>query len=87
MGSFTRKTSIHEVFHRSHGFVPDIIPPNGVTLLCLETKFGKSWWLTSVHFLHDDPLTLGTIKPVKGNVAVTLALRIATRRLQRRRQS
>jgi AAA domain len=62
----------------------DIIPAEGVGLLCSKPKFGKSWFVldlclgcTADHFI------LGTIKPKQGDV-LYLALEDSKRRLQRR---
>jgi hypothetical protein len=64
--------------------VPDIIPAEGVTLLCSKPKFGKSWLAydlciacTTARYM------LGTIKPAQGDV-LYLALEDSKRRLQRR---
>jgi len=64
--------------------VQEIIPTEGVTLLCSRPKFGKSWLAydlcigaTMARFI------LGTIKPAQGDV-LYLALEDSKRRLQRR---
>jgi hypothetical protein len=64
--------------------VREIIPTEGVTLLCSRPKFGKSW------FVYDlcigatmDRFILGDIKSAQGHV-LYLALEDSKRRLQRR---
>ena len=64
--------------------VEDIIPAEGVTLLCSKPKFGKSWLAYDLCIAcTTDRFTLGTIKPAQGNV-LYLALEDSKRRLQRR---
>jgi AAA domain len=83
-GSFSAKELQSMAFPPLSWIVPDIIPAEGVTLLCSKPKFGKSW------LTHDlciacttDRCTLGTIKPAQGDV-LYLALEDSIRRLQRR---
>jgi len=64
--------------------VPNIIPAEGVTLLCSKPKFGKSWLAYDLCIAcTTDRFTLGTIKPAQGSV-LYLALEDSKRRLQRR---
>jgi hypothetical protein len=64
--------------------VPDIIPAEGVTLICAKPKVGKSWLLLDLCIAAtSDRFTLGTIKPVQGSV-LYLALEDSRRRLQSR---
>jgi AAA domain len=64
--------------------VPNIIPAEGVTLLCSKPKFGKSWLVYDLCIAcTTDRFTLGTIKPAQGDV-LYLALEDSKRRLQRR---
>jgi hypothetical protein len=64
--------------------VPDMIPAEGVTLLCSKPKFGKSWLAYDLCIACTmGRFTLGTIKPAQGDV-LYLALEDSKRRLQRR---
>jgi RecA-family ATPase len=64
--------------------VPNIIPAEGVVLLCSKPKFGKSWLAYDLCIACTmDRFTLGTIKPAQGDV-LYLALEDSKRRLQRR---
>jgi AAA domain len=64
--------------------VPDIIPAEGVTLLCSKPKFGKSWLAYDLCIAcTSDRFILGNIKPAQGDV-LYLALEDSKRRLQRR---
>ena len=64
--------------------VRNIIPAEGVVLLCSKPKFGKSWLAYDLCIAcTTDRFTLGTIKPAQGNV-LYLALEDSKRRLQRR---
>src|SRR5262245_40427655 len=84
VGSFSAKELQSMTFPPLSWIVPNIIPAEGVTLLCSKPKFGKSW------LAHDlciacttDGYTLGNIKPAQGSV-LYLALEDSKRRLQRR---
>jgi AAA domain len=64
--------------------IPNIIPAEGVTLLCSKPKFGKSWLAYDLCIACTmNRFTLGTIKPAQGDV-LYLALEDSKRRLQRR---
>src|SRR6516225_2387478 len=64
--------------------VRNIIPAEGVVLLCSKPKFGKSWLAYDLCIAcTTDRFTLGTIKPAQGNV-LYLALEDSKHRLQRR---
>jgi RecA-family ATPase len=64
--------------------VRNIIPAEGVVLLCSKPKFGKSWLAYDLCIAcTTDRFTLGTVKPAQGNV-LYLALEDSKRRLQRR---
>jgi hypothetical protein len=64
--------------------VTEMIPAEGVTLLCSKPKFGKSWLAYDLCIACTmDRFTLGTIKPRQGDV-LYLALEDSKRRLQRR---
>jgi hypothetical protein len=64
--------------------VPNIIPAEGVTLICAKPKVGKSWLLLDLCIAAtSDRFTLGSIKPVQGSV-LYLALEDSMRRLQSR---
>jgi len=66
--------------------LPQIIPAEGVTLLCSKPKFGKSWLAYDLCIAATmDRFTLGTYKPAQGDV-LYLALEDSKRRLQRRMQ-
>lgn len=62
--------------------VPEIIPAEGVTLLCSKPKFGKSWLAYELCIgSTTDRFILGEIKPAQGDV-LYLALEDSKRRLQ-----
>jgi hypothetical protein len=64
--------------------VPEIIPAEGVTLLCSRPKFGKSWLAYDLCIgATTNRFILGEIKPAQGDV-LYLALEDSRRRLQRR---
>jgi hypothetical protein len=64
--------------------VPNIIPAEGLTLLCSKPKFGKSWLAYDLCIACTTKRhTLGNIKPAQGSV-LYLALEDSKRRLQRR---
>jgi AAA domain len=64
--------------------VPEIVPAEGVTLLCSRPKFGKSWLAYDLCIgATMNRFILGEIKPAQGGV-LYLALEDSRRRLQRR---
>lgn len=64
--------------------VENIIPDQGVTLMCAKPKFGKSWFAFDLCIgCTTDRFILGSIKPTQGD-ALYLALEDSKRRLQRR---
>jgi hypothetical protein len=74
----------HEVYEPIRFVVPDLIPAEGVTLLCSKPKIGKSWLVLDLCIgCTTDRFILGEIKPVQGDV-LYLALEGSRRRLQRR---
>jgi hypothetical protein len=82
--AFTAETLQHMTFEPLSWFLPEIIPAEGVTLLCSRPKFGKSWLaLDACIAATADRFTLGEIKPTQGDV-LYLALEDSKRRLQRR---
>jgi AAA domain len=82
--SFSAKKLQKMTFPPLTWIVPDIIPAEGVTLLCSKPKFGKSWLAYGLCIAcTTDGFTLGTINPSQGNV-LYLALEDSKRRLQRR---
>jgi hypothetical protein len=71
-------------FEPTSWLVREIIPAEGVTLLCSRPKFGKSWLAYDLCIAATmDRFILGEIKPAQGNV-LYLALEDSKRRLQRR---
>lgn len=83
-GSFSAKELQAMEFPPIAWIVPDIIPAEGVVLLCSKPKFGKSWLAYDLGIAcTTNRLTLGTIMPAQGNV-LYLALEDSKRRLQRR---
>ena len=84
MALSARRNSSRWNSRRSAWIVPNIIPAEGVVLLCSKPKFGKSWLAYDLCIAcTTDRFTLGTIKPAQGNV-LYLALEDSKRRLQRR---
>jgi AAA domain len=84
VGSFSAKELQSMAFPPLSWIVPNIIPAEGVTLLCSKPKFGKSWLAYDLCIAcATDRYTLGTIKPARGDV-LYLALEDSKRRLQRR---
>jgi hypothetical protein len=84
VGSFSAKELQSMTFPPLSWIVPNIIPAEGVTLLCSKPKFGKSWLAYDISIAcTTDRYTLGTIKPAQGDV-LYLALEDSKRRLQRR---
>jgi hypothetical protein len=64
--------------------VPDLIPAEGVTLICSKPKVGKSWLLYDLCIsTATDRDVLGDRRPLQGH-ALYLALEDSLRRLQRR---
>jgi AAA domain len=83
-GSFSAKELQSMEFPPISWIVRNIIPAEGVVLLCSKPKFGKSWLAYDLCIAcTTDRFTLGTIKPAQGNV-LYLALEDGKRRLQRR---
>jgi hypothetical protein len=83
-GTFTAEQLQGMAFPPVSWIVPDIIPAEGVALLCSKPKFGKSWLAYDLCIACTmDRFTLGTIKPAQGEV-LYLALEDSRRRLQRR---
>jgi RecA-family ATPase len=83
-GSFSAKELQSMEFPPIAWIVRNIIPAEGVVLLCSKPKFGKSWIAYDLCIAcTTDRFTLGTIKPAQGNV-LYLALEDSKRRLQRR---
>jgi AAA domain len=84
VGSFSAKELQSMTFPPLYWIVPNIIPAEGVTLLCSKPKFGKSWLAYDLCIAcTTDGFTLGTVNPAQGNV-LYLALEDSKRRLQRR---
>lgn len=64
--------------------VPDLIPAEGVALICSKPKMGKSWLALDLAIaVTTDQSVLGSITPGRGDV-LYLALEDSKRRLQRR---
>jgi AAA domain-containing protein len=83
-GAFTAAQLQEMEFPPISWIVSNIIPAEGVTLLCSKLKFGKSWLAYDLCIACTmDRFTLGTIKPAQGDV-LYLALEDSKRRLQRR---
>ena len=83
-GSFTAKELQSMRFSPISWIVRNIIPAEGVALLCSKPKFGKSWLAYDLCIsCTTDRFTLGTIKPAQGNV-LYLALEDSKRRLHGR---
>jgi AAA domain len=73
-----------EIYEPIQFVVPDLIPAEGVTLLCSKPKFGKSWLALDLCIgCTTNRFILGQIKPRQGDV-LYLALEDSPRRLQRR---
>jgi hypothetical protein len=82
--TFTAEDLRLETFPPLSWFLKDIIPAEGVTLLCSKPKFGKSWLaLDAAIAATTNRYTLGEIKPEQGDL-LYLALEDSKRRLQRR---
>src|SRR6516225_6145933 len=83
-GSFSAKELQSMRFSPIAWIVRNIIPAEGVVLLCSKPKFGKSWLAYDLCIsCTTDRFTLGTIKPAQGNV-LYLALEDSKRRLHGR---
>jgi hypothetical protein len=64
--------------------VPELVPAEGITLLCSKPKLGKSWLVLDLCIgCTSDRFILGEVKPAQGAV-LYLALEDSRRRLQRR---
>src|SRR5262245_53541582 len=84
IGSFSAKELQSMEFPPIAWIVRNIIPTEGVVLLCSKPKFGKSWLAYDLCIAcTTDRYTLGYIKPEQGDV-LYLALEDSKRRLQRR---
>jgi hypothetical protein len=84
LGSFTAAELQCMQFPPISWIVPNIIPAEGVTLLCSKPKFGKSWFAYDLCISCTmERFTLGTIKPAQGDV-LYLALEDSKRRLHGR---
>src|SRR6516165_602641 len=82
--SFTAAQLQIERFPELRWIVPNIIPAEGLALLCSKPKFGKSWFAYDLCIACTaNRFTLGEIKPLQGDV-LYLALEDSKRRLQRR---
>jgi hypothetical protein len=74
----------HDHYEPIQFIVPDIVPAEGITLLCSKPKLGKSWLVLDLCIgCTTDRFILGEIKPAQGAV-LYLALEDSRRRLQRR---
>jgi AAA domain/Transcriptional regulator, AbiEi antitoxin len=83
-GTFTGKQLQDMEFSPISFLVENIIPDQGVTLMCAKPKFGKSWLAYDLCIgCTTDRFILGEIKPAQGDV-LYLALEDSRRRLQRR---
>jgi hypothetical protein len=82
--AFTAEDLRLMTFPPTSWIVPEIIPAEGVTLLCSRPKFGKSWLAYDLCIgATMNRFILGEIKPAQGDV-LYLALEDSKRRLQRR---
>jgi AAA domain len=83
-GSFTARELQSMEFPLLNWIVPNIIPAEGVALICSKPKFGKSWLAFDLCIAcTTERYILGNIKPAQGS-ALYLALEDSKRRLQRR---
>jgi AAA domain-containing protein len=81
-GTFTGADLRNMTFPPVSWVVPDIIPAEGVALLCSKPKFGKSWLAYDLCIACTlDRFTLGEKKPAQGDV-LYLALEDSKRRLR-----
>lgn len=86
-GSFTAEQLQVMKFAPTSFLVEDIIPAEGLTLLCSKPKFGKSWLAYDLCIgCTTNRSILGEIMPAQGDV-LYLALEDSRRRLQRRMSS
>jgi hypothetical protein len=84
LGSFTAEQLQAMKFPPTSFLVQDIVPGEGVTLLCSKPKFGKSWLAYDLCIgCTMNRIILGQIMPAQGD-ALYLALEDSKRRLQRR---
>jgi AAA domain len=84
LGSFNATQLQEMIFPPTSFLVHDIIPAEGVTLLCSKPKFGKSWLAYDLCIgCTMNRNILGEILPAQGD-ALYLALEDSKRRLQRR---
>lgn len=83
-GALTAEELQAKKFPATSFLIEDIIPAEGVTLLCSKPKFGKSWLVYDLCIgTTMNRFILGEMKPAQGN-ALYLALEDSERRLQRR---
>jgi hypothetical protein len=83
-GSFTAEQLQGVKFTPVSFLVKDIIPAEGVTLLCSKPKFGKSWLVYEICIgCTTNRMILGELLPAQGDV-LYLALEDSARRLQHR---
>jgi AAA domain len=83
-GMFSAETLQNETLPPLKWIVPNILPAEGVSLLCSKPKFGKSWFVLDLCLgCTSDRFILNSIKPMQGDV-LYLALEDSKRRLQRR---
>jgi hypothetical protein len=83
-GSFSARELQSFQFPALTWIVPNIIPAEGVALICSKPKFGKSWLAFDLCIAcTTERYILGNIKPAQGS-ALYLALEDSKRRLQRR---
>jgi hypothetical protein len=83
-GTFTGEQLHAMAFPPVTFLVEDIIPDQGVTLVCAKPKFGKSWLAYDLSIgCTTDRFILGSIKPMQGDV-LYLALEDSRRRLKQR---
>jgi hypothetical protein len=83
-GSFSARELQSMEFPLLTWIVPNIIPAEGVALICSKPKFGKSWLAFDLCIAcTTERYILGNIRPARGS-ALYLALEDSKRRLQRR---
>jgi len=82
--SITADRLQYDLYEPIQFIVRDLVPAEGVTLLCSKPKLGKSWLVLDLCIgCTSDRFILGQIKPAQGDV-LYLALEDSRRRLQRR---
>src|SRR6266446_4424016 len=82
--AFTADQLQNMAFEPIRFVVEDLIPAEGVTLVCSKPKIGKSWLVLDLCIgCTSDRFVLGKIKPAQGDV-LYLALEDSRRRLQQR---